>query len=84
MSCGKPVIASHIGGIAEVVGNEESCGLLIPPGNAAALAQAIRKLVESPESRRHMGEASRARIERLFTWDKAAQRLLEALDLPCN
>ena len=84
MSCGKPVIASHIGGIQEVVGNEESCGLLIPPGNAAALAQAIRKLADSPESRRHMGDASRARIERLFTWDKAAQRLLGALDLPCD
>ena len=32
MSCGKPVIASHIGGIPEVVGNEETCGLLVPPG----------------------------------------------------
>ena len=83
MSCGKPVIASHIGGIPEVVGNEESCGVLVPPGSAAALAQAICTLASSPETRQRMGDASRARIERLFTWDKAADRLLSALALPC-
>ena len=84
MSCGKAVIASHIGGIPEVVGNEGSCGILVPPGSAVALARAIRKLVDSPQTRQQMGDASRIRIEHLFTWEKAAQRLLYALDLSCD
>ena len=81
MSCGKPVIAAHIGGIPEVVGNEESCGLLVPPGDSKALAQAMRRLVDDPARRNHMGEAGRARIARLYTWDLSAQRLLAALGL---
>lgn len=84
MSCGKAVIASHIGGIPEVVGNEGSCGILVPPGSSIALARAIRKLVDSPQTRQQMGDASRIRIEHLFTWEKAAQRLLYALDLSCD
>lgn len=84
MSCGKAVIASHIGGIPEVVGNEGSCGILVPPGSSIALARAIRKLVDSPQTRQQMGDASRTRIEHLFTWEKAAQRLLYALDLSCD
>ena len=81
MSCGKPVIASHIGGIPEVVGNEESCGLLVPPNDAAALAHAMRLLADDPARRARMGEAGRARIERLYTWEMSAQRLLGALGL---
>jgi glycosyltransferase involved in cell wall biosynthesis len=84
MSCGKAVIASHIGGIPEVVGNEGNCGILVPPGGVVALARAIRKLVDSPQLRQQMGGASRIRIESLFTWDHAAQRLLGAIDLPCD
>ena len=81
MSCGKPVIASHIGGIPEVVGNEESGGLLVPPGDVTALAQAMRRLAEDAGLRTRLGAAARARIERLYTWDMSARRLLGALDL---
>lgn len=81
MSCGKPVIASHIGGIPEVVGNEESGGLLVPPGDVTALAQAMRRLAEDAGLRTRLGSAARARIERLYTWDMSAQRLLAALGI---
>ena len=81
MSCGKPVIASHIGGIPEVVGNEASCGLLVPPNDAVALAHAMRTLTDDPARRQRLGEAGRARIEHLYTWDMSAQRLLSALGL---
>lgn len=79
MACSLPVVASHVGGIPEVVGNEGSCGFLVAPGDAAGLAQAMRALAESAEQRRCMGEAARARIQRLFTWDMAARRLLAGL-----
>ena len=81
MSCAKPVIASHIGGIPEVVGSEESCGLLVPPGDVTALARAMRRLANDTALRTRLGIAARARIERLYTWDMSAQRLLGALDL---
>ncbi len=82
MSCGKAVIASHIGGIPEVVGNEESCGIVVPPADVEALANAMSRLAISPELRKRMGQASRTRIEHLFTWTAAADRLLGALELP--
>ncbi|HLD13980.1 MAG TPA: glycosyltransferase family 4 protein, partial [Burkholderiales bacterium] len=81
MSCGKPVIASHIGGIPEVVGGEESCGLLVPPGDVTALARAMRRLVDDAGLRTRLGAAARTRIEQLYTWDMSARRLLAALGL---
>lgn len=81
MSCGKGVIASHIGGIPEVVGNEESCGIVVPPADVAALAQAMAKLAIYPEVRERMGQASRTRVELLFTWTAATDRLLGELEL---
>ena len=81
MSCAKPVIGGYVGGIPEVVGNEESCGLLVPPGDSAALAQAMRRLADDAALRTRLGIAARTRIERLYTWDMSAQRLLAALGL---
>jgi glycosyltransferase involved in cell wall biosynthesis len=81
MSCGKPVVASHVGGIPEVVGNEGSAGLLVGPADPKALALAMRELALDPVRRKAMGDAARARIEREFTWRAAAKRVSEALDL---
>jgi glycosyltransferase involved in cell wall biosynthesis len=81
MSCGKPVIASHIGGIPEVVGNEKSAGILVPPGDPQALAQAMYTLAADSTLRKTMGSAARARITELYTWKQAAARLLNALDI---
>jgi len=78
MSCGKPVIASHIGGIPEVVGNEGSSGLLVAPNNAEALAAAMQLLYCNPRKRIEMGANARNRILQNFTWDKSAERLLNA------
>jgi glycosyltransferase involved in cell wall biosynthesis len=80
MSSGLPVIASHIGGIPEVVGNEASCGLLVPPADPAALAAAMRYMAIDSVRRTNLGQAARARIEKLFTWKHAAERLLAALE----
>ncbi len=84
MGCGKPVIASHIGGIPEVVGNEGSCGMLVPPGDVAALAEAMAQLAASEALRRRLGSAARQRIESLYTWELAATRMLKALGVNKN
>lgn len=81
MSCAKPVIGSYVGGIPEVVGNEETCGLLVPPNDPAELAMAMRRMVDDASLRVRLGNAARARIERLYTWDISAQKVLSALGL---
>lgn len=79
MSCGKPVIASHIGGIPEVVGNEGNCGLLVPLGDSRKLAQAMARLAADHTLRKKMGYAARLRITKNFTWELAIERLLQGL-----
>ncbi len=81
MSCGKPVVASYVGGIPEVVGNEGTAGLLVGPADPKALALAMRELALDPARRAIMGSAARLRIEREFTWQASAQRISEALGL---
>lgn len=65
MAAGLPVVASDVGGIAEQVEHEVT-GLLVPRGDSAALASALRRLVEDPELRRRMGEAGHARAAQSF------------------
>jgi glycosyltransferase involved in cell wall biosynthesis len=63
MDAGVPVVASATGGLAEVVDDGET-GLLVPPGDAGALADAIGRLVADVELRRRLGDGAARRIER--------------------
>lgn len=81
MACAKPVIASHIGGIPEVVGNEGTSGLLVTPGDAQSIVMAINHLRGLSDKGKQMGENARLRIETRYTWQHSAQRLLSALTL---
>lgn len=63
MACGKPVIASAVGGLGDVVVHGET-GLLVPPGDADALRLALRTLLADPALRRRMGAAGRERAKR--------------------
>ncbi|HOF04812.1 MAG TPA: glycosyltransferase family 4 protein [Syntrophales bacterium] len=58
MAAGRAVIASDVGGLRDLVVHGEN-GLLVPPGNAAALAAAIRTLYRDPKRRRIMGQNGR-------------------------
>ncbi len=63
--CGRPVVASDVGGISDIVADGET-GLLAPPGDSPALAAAILRLLADPDLRDRMGQAGRRRMERLF------------------
>ena len=76
MGCEVAVVASDAGGLPEVVENGVT-GLVVPRGDAAALAQAIGSLLADPERRRRMGQAGRARALRLFDWDRSAEQFEE-------
>jgi L-malate glycosyltransferase len=66
MACGKAVVATSVGGIPEVVVNGET-GLLVPPRDHAAMAEAIVRLLKDPALRARMGEAGLARVRQRFT-----------------
>ncbi|MCB9089557.1 MAG: glycosyltransferase [Calditrichae bacterium] len=60
-----PVIATPVGGIPEMV-EEGISGLIVPPGDAAALADAIRKLIDDPQLSAELGRNARKRVEERF------------------
>ena len=68
--CGRPVIASDVEGIPEVVQDNET-GLLVPPDNPEELAGAIIRLSRSPETMRRMGEAGHTFAKENFTWQQS-------------
>lgn len=76
MACGTPVIATRAGALPEVVG-EEGAGILVPTRDPGALAQAILEVLRDPERRGKMGVAGRQRVEKLFTWERVAERTFE-------
>ncbi|HEV8265503.1 MAG TPA: glycosyltransferase family 4 protein [Gemmatimonadales bacterium] len=73
MSYGTPVIASRIGGITDIVEDGRS-GLLVPPGDAGALAAALRRLLEDRDLARRLGDAGRRRVREQFSWDAITAR----------
>ena len=66
MACGKPVIATPVGGVLEAVIPGKT-GLLVPPGDSPALTTALRELIESPARRLSLGTAARAWIEERYS-----------------
>jgi len=65
MAHGKPIIASEVGGVPDMLGND--AGLLVPAGDVNALANAMLRLTGDSSARESMGRAARARYEQLFS-----------------
>ncbi len=80
MSCQLPVITTRAGALPEVVGQDGDSGILVPPADPDALAAAIKSLLGDESLRRKMGEAGRKRVERNFTWEQAAKRVVEVYE----
>ena len=76
MACSTPVVATRVGGIREVVVQDET-GWLVPPADPAALAAAMRALLAQPERAAAFGRAGRRRVEAHFSWERIAERTLE-------
>lgn len=65
MSIGRPVIATDIGGLPDIIGDGET-GLLVPPGDVAALRGAMERLLADPELRMRMGEAGKRKVTEFY------------------
>lgn len=69
MSCGKPVIASNIGGITDIVVDQKN-GFLVPPADPTALAAAIMRMAKDRKLRSTLGSAARKTVDEKFNWDR--------------
>ena len=74
MAMGKPVIATAVGGIPEIVTSGVN-GLLIPPEDPAALAKALVQVLGDPGSARRLGEEGRRLVEKEYTVEKMAEKV---------
>lgn len=72
----RPVVASAVGGLPELL-DHGNCGLVVPPRDPAALAAALRRLLDDPDLRRRLGEAGRKQIETNFHVRETLRRTLE-------
>ncbi len=80
MASGRPIVASNIGQIAEVLTDEESA-LLVPPDDPEALAAAVIRLIDDSCLRVRLGSKARAAAEARHTWRQNAERILECLEV---
>ncbi|GAB5452149.1 MAG: glycosyltransferase family 4 protein [Halioglobus sp.] len=72
MACGVPVVSSSGGALPEVVGD---AGILVPPKDVDALAEAIDSLLKDPARRDELGQRALARIDEYFCWKVCAQQM---------
>lgn len=71
----RPVVASAVGGIPDIV-DPGRTGWLVPPGEPQALAETILRLAANPAEARRVGEAGRRRVEERFSWGRIVEDLL--------
>lgn len=78
MARGLPVIASNVGGPAEILTHEIN-GLLVEAGNERALASAINQLIKDPEKRKRFGQTARSTVQQRFVIEENASRVEQHL-----
>lgn len=79
MAAGRPVVATSVGGNTEVVVHGES-GLLVPPRDPKAMADAVLRLLREPELARRMGEAASRRVQTEFSIPRMIRRMESLYD----
>ncbi len=79
MACGVPVVATRAGALSEII-EDGVTGVLVPPADADALAQALRRLLADPELCHRMGQAGRERVLKNFTWRRTAERMAQVYE----
>ncbi|HEX5535457.1 MAG TPA: glycosyltransferase [Actinomycetales bacterium] len=79
MACGRPLVGSAVGGLLDSVMDGET-GVLVPPRDPQATAEAINALLADPGRRRRIGRAARARAVRSYEWSRVAEATAQAYD----
>ncbi len=78
MALARPIVATEVGGVPSVI--TDTTGVLVPPADPQALADAVADLLEEPERAASLGRAARALAERSYGLDRMVRRLEEIYD----
>ncbi len=76
MANGLTIVATPVGSVGDAIADEET-GLLVPPGDRTALAEALARVIDDAELRRRLGEGARRRFERQFDIAVYRERIVE-------
>lgn len=79
MACGVPVVATDVVGISEIV-KEFQCGVLVPAGDAKAIAHATAEVFASPQRAAEMGHRGREAAVKHFSWQARARQRLDVIE----
>jgi glycosyltransferase involved in cell wall biosynthesis len=79
MAAGKPIVATAVGGVPDLI-EDGVHGLLVPPGDPRAFADAVLRLLREPATASRLGEQARARQQSEFTMDAMVRRFEELYD----
>jgi glycosyltransferase involved in cell wall biosynthesis len=77
MAHGRPVVATRVGGLLDLVVDGET-GIVVPPRDPAALRSALERLLADPDLRRKLGSAGRDRARTHFSWERVTDATLAA------
>jgi glycosyltransferase involved in cell wall biosynthesis len=77
MAHGRPVVATRVGGLLDLVVDGET-GIVVPPRDPAALRSALERLLADPDLRRKLGSAGRDRARMHFSWERVTDATLAA------
>jgi phosphatidylinositol alpha-1,6-mannosyltransferase len=80
MQFGKAVVASRSGGVIDIV-QDQVTGVLVPPDDPVALANALVDLLENPQQARRLGENARRVVREKYRWDLIAERYLAEMSV---
>lgn len=78
LASGKPIVASNVGEVQDMVGN---AGILVEPGKSGLLAEKIKLLLSDKSLREHLGKKARKKAEDMYNWGKSSESLLKAYKL---
>ncbi len=76
LACGTPCVASRVGGVVDIITDEEN-GFLVEPGNPQQIANRISQIIRDERLRKNMGRQGRLSIERYFSWQSQAIKITE-------
>jgi len=81
LACGKPIVASNVGEVQNMLGN---AGMLVEPGKSGPLAEKIEFLLSDGILRERLGKEARKQAEDIYNWGKSSESLLRAYEIALN
>src|SRR6201996_7577458 len=80
MASGTPIVASRAGALPEVLGPDDGCARLVPPGDASELIRVVGELLDSPAELKRLGAAGRRRAVEVFSWESVAAQTVRVYE----